>query len=1074
MRNTLLFIILLCVGSYLSAQNHLVAYEYWFNGNEGARHTELIDPATRHSLIANIDASGLSDGVNVLNIRYKDENGLFSSTLSQLFYKNAGHNVLNNKLVSYEYWFNNDNINSVTEFLAPESKNSISASIDVSGLPDGVNVFNIRYKDENGMYSSPFSQLFYKSPAQLPANNKLVSCEYWFNNNDNKKSTENLPTAGMHSFNTNLDVSDLPEGVNVFNIRYKDESGVYSSTLSSLFYKTSKNQVAENKISAYRFWLDSDFEQVKTIELAPEVSLIALAEDIDLSFVPKGMHAIHFQYKDLLGAWSVVSTDSITKTANPIAAFSFSNSAVCANNVIDFENESSEADSWLWDFGDGNSSTEFNPGYTYTTTGDFNVSLIATDSDSGLKDTVIHLISVNSKFENSVTDEICSSEIPYIFGLQQLTQNGNYTEIFQTINGCDSIVHLILTVNPSYTEVDSKIVCESEVPVIFGTQSLVSSGEYTETFRSVNGCDSVVTLTLLINPTYSKSETKTVCSNELPVVFGSQLCETGGNYTEIFETVNNCDSTVYLTLVVNEVINTTLADFIYVEDLPYIFGKQQLTKTGFYNETFLALNGCDSTVNLTLTVIDTSLVTDKTPPAVKCNEIDIYLNEEGRYVLKTGDIKALSAGTTDNISAPDNIFINVFRKSFNCNDSGREVEVEVTATDEAGNEASCTVNLMIRDTFSLKIEPVEDIELVLDAGICETPIAYPALVSSNNCAEFKQISGLGADGIYPLGITKEEWILTGPSGDSLAFSFNVTVSSVNDLPTVKPIANVSIEEDLPNLKIPVSGISHGNDCNVQDIEVRVSNLNTALITDIFIEYTSPDSTAIINLTFAPDMSGADEITVVVNDNEGGSVFETFAVTVVPVNDPPVVVNPLPDFKLNASFPLKFTLSDAPGGTFTDVDNTDLTYELSMEDGSNFPNWVGIKNDTLIFTPLIADTSCISVVIKAFDSSGGVVADTFKICVEGYPTGNDNIEDPGFDIQMFPNPAKGVVNLKMISAEILDSEVIVRNIAGSEVFRKKYLAADLIKLNLSGYVSGIYLVTVKSRDNFVIKKLILDK
>ena len=43
--------------------------------------------------------------------------------------------------------------------------------------------------------------------------------------------------------------------------------------------------------------------------------------------------------------------------------------------TVDFTDQTPGATSWLWDFGDGTTSTLQNPSHTYTTVGDFNVSL---------------------------------------------------------------------------------------------------------------------------------------------------------------------------------------------------------------------------------------------------------------------------------------------------------------------------------------------------------------------------------------------------------------------------------------------------------------------------------------------------------------------------------------------------------------------------------------------------------------------------------------------------------------------------------------------------------------------------
>ena len=82
-----------------------------------------------------------------------------------------------------------------------------------------------------------------------------------------------------------------------------------------------------------------------------------------------------------LGCTSNVSTPvnlSLIKAALP----KFSNSSTCIDVPVSFFNEtdttSSGSVSWFWDFGDGQTSTLFNPVYTYKKTGSYNVKLTVT------------------------------------------------------------------------------------------------------------------------------------------------------------------------------------------------------------------------------------------------------------------------------------------------------------------------------------------------------------------------------------------------------------------------------------------------------------------------------------------------------------------------------------------------------------------------------------------------------------------------------------------------------------------------------------------------------------------------
>lgn len=86
--------------------------------------------------------------------------------------------------------------------------------------------------------------------------------------------------------------------------------------------------------------------------------------------------------------------DTISDTVSfyiPQAAFTFSNTC----GEFQFTNQSTVTTgilTYLWDFGDSNTSTEENPAHTYATPGDYDVSLVATH-ESGCKDTLIQNIS---------------------------------------------------------------------------------------------------------------------------------------------------------------------------------------------------------------------------------------------------------------------------------------------------------------------------------------------------------------------------------------------------------------------------------------------------------------------------------------------------------------------------------------------------------------------------------------------------------------------------------------------------------------------------------------------------------
>lgn len=112
-------------------------------------------------------------------------------------------------------------------------------------------------------------------------------------------------------------------------------------------------------------------------------------------------------------------------------------------------------------------------------------------------------------------------------------------------DGCFSLLKSTIIVNPP-TRTASASICEGDT-FIFGSQNLIAAGEYTEVFHSGNECDSIVALNLTVNPMFKETASATICVGE-SYVFGLQTLTTQGEYTEVFQSSNGCDSTVVLTL----------------------------------------------------------------------------------------------------------------------------------------------------------------------------------------------------------------------------------------------------------------------------------------------------------------------------------------------------------------------------------------------------------------------------------------------------------------------------------------------------------------------------------------------
>ena len=112
----------------------------------------------------------------------------------------------------------------------------------------------------------------------------------------------------------------------------------------------------------------------------------AEGENTSYIYNQKGTHACRLIVTDSIG---VVSEDTClvnVMNRRPIAEFTFSPSDPSIQDEVNITDASSDPDgtvtSWLWDFGDGNTSELQTPTHKFTTEGDYNVTLTVTDDEN--------------------------------------------------------------------------------------------------------------------------------------------------------------------------------------------------------------------------------------------------------------------------------------------------------------------------------------------------------------------------------------------------------------------------------------------------------------------------------------------------------------------------------------------------------------------------------------------------------------------------------------------------------------------------------------------------------------------
>ncbi len=223
-------------------------------------------------------------------------------------------------------------------------------------------------------------------------------------------------------------------------------------------------------------------------------------------------------------------------------------------------------------------------------------------SQLGCDSTVNLEITTVETYQHTDTLIICDNIFPYLYGDSLFTAEGQYVVEFSSLYNCDSVVTLVLMTNPTYQHTDAMTLCDNILPYTYGNCSLTTAGQHVISFNTIHNCDSVITLGLTVNPTYQHADTVTLCDGMLPFSYGDSLLNTTGLYDIAFSSIDGCDSVITLGLTVNPTYQHADAVTLCDDMLPFSYGDSLLNTTGLYDIAFSSINGCDSIITLGLTV----------------------------------------------------------------------------------------------------------------------------------------------------------------------------------------------------------------------------------------------------------------------------------------------------------------------------------------------------------------------------------------------------------------------------------------------------------------------------------------
>ena len=265
----------------------------------------------------------------------------------------------------------------------------------------------------------------------------------------------------------------------------------------------------------------------------------------------------------------------------------------------------------------------------------------------------LHLLPISNSI---LRTSICSNDV-YVFNGHTYSLAGTYSDTLRNYLGCDSISTLILSINRTTTSTIMQTICYG-AGVNFNGIVRTSSGNYLDTISNYLGCDSFITLQLIVLPSSSDDIYRDICYGT-NFLFNGIYRTVAGTYIDTLTNHNGCDSIVTLHLTIQPIHAATINQTICT-GASYFFDGANRKTSGTYTDTIHASSGCDSFVILNLVVLPTS-ASDIT--ITRCagsfyffNGVNI--NADGTYLDTISNYAGCDSFITLHISFVSSIHIN--------------------------------------------------------------------------------------------------------------------------------------------------------------------------------------------------------------------------------------------------------------------------------------------------------------------------------------------------------------------------------------------------------------------------------
>ncbi len=240
----------------------------------------------------------------------------------------------------------------------------------------GIHTLFVRTKDENGVWSLSDGRPFF---TYIPYTGLITQAEFFIDGDPGFGNGTALSITNGSEINleAELTTSSTPIGNHIVGVRTKNEQGKWSLTEFRPFHIYRSAQLP---ITAAEYYIGDDpgIGNGTPLPIEANGNAADINAAIDVTGMALGNYTISIRVLNQNGSWSLheVIPFTICEFAGAISEFEF----IQFNNTVSFLNNSQFAESYLWDFDDGITSTAEEPAHFFNQPGTYNIMLIATNA----------------------------------------------------------------------------------------------------------------------------------------------------------------------------------------------------------------------------------------------------------------------------------------------------------------------------------------------------------------------------------------------------------------------------------------------------------------------------------------------------------------------------------------------------------------------------------------------------------------------------------------------------------------------------------------------------------------------